>query len=556
MSTEQQRSTTTSSNPDNSSKSTLTRAYASYQPRWQRFMVKQPTLVATDPPYSRQYSHLYTSRLMELRSRCLLAAAACGTTNDAVVVSRIIELHENVPCTAVGTLVKDCSASRSNDTLSYSSYFADSNGAVNSTIEPPLRTYCSDKDLLILEDESGRVELLLTDQTRDNRGDPLSIHDVATGVVVAVTGVILPDSNGVMTVSTVSFPEFLESRQEEQPLPPPLQQQLQEPCVLLVSGLRCNSTTALEPKDDYSSHSLRTDLLLDYIAGNLPTLEAYGACIAHVILAGGNCGIPEPLPTTSSTAASEKALKKRGTESAALPVQEFDIFLSKLVSRAYVPVDILPGKQDPTNANWPQQPMHPCLFSVLSSCSSSSDSSSTRRIHRTTNPYEARIGGKLFLGTDGSNVRDLRHYLLVLSTTATEEDPSTASITDATSTGRIPPSELETLGYTLKFGHMAPTAPDSLHSSPLVGQDPYILRDVPDVYFAGNCSEFASSEVFISDQRCRLVCIPDFSLTHEVVLVNLNTLETECIKIIDYDVSSDMDCTPVVTTNINGAPNY
>lgn len=486
--------------------------------------MRQPSLATTDSPYNRQYSHLYTNRLMELRPRCLRAAAeSVISTKNATVLPRIIDLKESMQCTVVGTLVKDCSMNNSNEALPYSSYFGESNGTVNSTIEPPLRSYCSEKDLLVLEDESGRVELLLTDQTRDNRGNPLSIHDVATGVVVAVTGMILPDSNGVMTASTVAFPEFLGSKLEDHHRTPTLPHQQQtEPCVLLISGLRCCSTSALEPKGNFSSHSLRTDLLLDFITGNLPTLEAHGARIAHVILAGGNCGPPEPLPTaTTGAEVFDKGSKKRGAQSASLPVQELDILLTKLVSWASVSIDILPGGHDPTNANWPQQPMHPCLFPLLSAGSKNSSDSLISRVHRTTNPYEALIGGRLFLGTDGLNLQDLRRFLLV------HKD------------GKNLPTELKTMEYTLKFSHLAPTAPNTLHTSPLLGQDPFILRELPDVYFAGNCSEFASCEVFVSDQRCKLICIPDFSMTQEVVLLNLCTLETECIKVIDYDDSID-----------------
>lgn len=519
---------TANSNPDASNKNNiLRRVYVAHQPRWQRFVVRQPGLVTTDAPYNRQYSHLYTTRLMELRPRCLRAAAeGVISTKNAIVVPRIIDLKENMQCTAVGTLVKDCSMNNSNDALPYSSYFGESNVTVNSTIEPPLRSFCSEKDILVLEDESGRVELLLTDQTRDNNGNLLSIHDVATGVVVAVTGMILPDSNGVMTVSTVAFPELLGPKLEDRPQTPLLpQQQQMEPCVLLVSGLRFCSNSALEPKGTLSSHSLRTDLLLDFITGNLPTLEAHGARIAHVILAGGNCGPPEPLPTaTNGTEALHKGSKKREAQSATLPVQELDMFLTKLVSWASVSIDILPGGLDPTNANWPQQPLHPCLFPFLSACTRSSSDNNISRIHRTTNPYEALIGGRLFLGTDGQNVQDLRHFLL--------EDC-------AMNTGRNVPTELKTMEYTLKFSHVAPTAPSSLHTSPLLGQDPFILRELPDVYFSGNCSKFDTCEVFVSDQRCRLVCIPDFSITHEAVLLNLCTLETESIKVIDYDDSAD-----------------
>lgn len=460
----------------------VTRAYTSYQPRWQRFVVKQPTLVTTDPPYNRQYSHLYTSRLMELRPRCQSAASD-------IVVPRIIELRENEFCTVVGTFIKESNNRPSSTTSTY-------DGSAIS-IEPPLQTFCSEKDVLVLEDESGRVELVLTEQATDNTGRSISIHDLSSGVVAAVSGVIPSDSGGVMNVSSISFPSYANLTLPSQPS---ITYSQPAPYVLLVSGLKCNTE---ESKN--GSHSLCTDLLVDYISGNIPALQEQAARVARVILAGGNCGSATSLATTSKGGFSEKSSKKRIAEAATLPIQELDLFLSKILRT--VPVDVLPGKYDPTNANWPQQPLHSCLLP---------SSSSSSMVCRTTNPYEAILGGKLVIGTDGSNIQDLRQYIM-LSHSATM------------------PTELQTLEQTLVFGHLAPTAPDSLHSFPFASQDPYILSDMPNIYFAGNCAEFASKVATLEQQSCRLICIPDFSVTHEVVLVNLETLETECIKIIDVD---------------------
>ncbi len=88
----------------------------------------------------------------------------------------------------------------------------------------------------------------------------------------------------------------------------------------------------------------------------------------------------------------------------------------------------MPGEHDPSNHLLPQQPFHRSMFPLA-------------RSHNTfrsvTNPYDARIGGVRFLGCSGQNVDDIYRY---------------SGIED----------RLDILEATLKWGHIAPTAPDTL----------------------------------------------------------------------------------------------
>ena len=54
---------------------------------------------------------------------------------------------------------------------------------------------------------------------------------------------------------------------------------------------------------------------------------------------------------------------------------------------------------------------------------------------------------------------------------------------------------LSILEYTLRWAHLFPTAPDSLGCFPYQHEhtDPFVLRDCPHVYFAGNQPKFATS---------------------------------------------------------------
>ncbi|KAL4822948.1 hypothetical protein H8958_015117 [Nasalis larvatus] len=62
---------------------------------------------------------------------------------------------------------------------------------------------------------------------------------------------------------------------------------------------------------------------------------------------------------------------------------------------ASVPVDVMPGKFDPTNYTLPQQPLHPYMFPLATAYST---------LQLVIKPYQATIDGVRFLGTSGQNV--------------------------------------------------------------------------------------------------------------------------------------------------------
>mgnify|MGYP006152389079 CR=1 FL=1 len=75
---------------------------------------------------------------------------------------------------------------------------------------------------------------------------------------------------------------------------------------------------------------------------------------------------------------------------------------------------------------------------------------------------------------------------------------------------------------------MAPTAPDTLGCYPFSAQaeDPFIVRQCPHIYFAGNQPRYESKLVDgPAGQRVRVIMVPDFHLERTCVLVNLDTLE-------------------------------
>ena len=65
---------------------------------------------------------------------------------------------------------------------------------------------------------------------------------------------------------------------------------------------------------------------------------------------------------------------------------------------------------------------------------------------------------------------------------------------------------------------------------PFADRDPFILQQTPHVYFIGNQPRFETSEAVGPDgQRTRVVLVPKFSETGEVVLVNTTTREVKLV---------------------------
>lgn len=456
-------------------------------------------------------------------------------------------------------------------------------------------------DILHLEDESGRVELETNDNLPFVEGSKYALdpNTLVTGVVIAVVGRV-DGARGVMKVRSVHFagpPRSPSSFTTDSDITPRGRGMLRGPTtihgtvdgdgmegdeedddgpyLLLLSGLGCGADS---PTDLESGTSLavRREMLLEYLTN--PNLSD-GSSICRVIVAGG--GVASPVIDDGEdddqdggaddgkgetngnkrknynieASAKSSSIKTKTTDAAnrvALSLAELDIYLSEILACG-IPVDYVPGYHDPTNANWPQRPIHPCL--LPRSCGY------VDLFSRGTNPYECIIGcdenevgtygGVRVLGSDGLNVADLRRFLAttkkdVVTTTCDDDVDANAA---AEETDGVP-SSIDALNRTLVYGHVAPTGPDSLPTFPTSEFDPFVLSSRPDVYFAGNCEQFETRLVdfcgnAIDDATVlargtndegamtRLVCIPSFSVTGEVVLVKLKTLECEVMSFND-----------------------
>ena len=102
------------------------------------------------------------------------------------------------------------------------------------------------------------------------------------------------------------------------------------------------------------------------------------------------------------------------------------------------------------------------------------------------------------------------------------------------------------LESTLKWGHVAPTAPETLSCYPYDHShlEPFIIREVPNIYFAGNQPEFRY-KYYDEEENALLILVPDFSILRKCVLVNLRNLKCQSISFETELVSTDNNPVPM-----------
>jgi DNA polymerase II small subunit/DNA polymerase delta subunit B len=155
-------------------------------------------------------------------------------------------------------------------------------------------------------------------------------------------------------------------------------------------------------------------------------------------------------------------------EAEAEPLRVADNLLSQFARS--VCLDVMPGPDDPSNVALPQQPLHQCMFPRSAGYRDG--------FQLVTNPYKCEIGGTVFLGHSGQPVSDIARY----SHIGLNNDEDGLDLT--------------ILESTLKWQHLAPTAPDTLPCFPFKQRDPLVISGkVPDVLFTGSAAKFSTKIV-------------------------------------------------------------
>lgn len=176
--------------------------------------------------------------------------------------------------------------------------------------------------------------------------------------------------------------------------------------IAIVSGLGFGGQDA--------SHAIELDLLLEYLLGEAldPTAQRELSQISRLIIAGNSISVEEQRAVADEEEKRGEQQKKYGYDSSAynaLPSQLLDEFLSTLLPT--IPITLLPGAQDPANASYPQQPIHPAMFPLSRAYTAAPGSAESGWLDTVTNPWEGEIDGWRVLGTGGQNVDDIFKYV-------------------------------------------------------------------------------------------------------------------------------------------------
>ncbi|GBP15405.1 DNA polymerase delta small subunit [Eumeta japonica] len=205
--------------------------------------------------------------------------------------------------------------------------------------------------------------------------------------------------------------------------------------IVLISGLNMSSKVA--------EHWFSIDLFLEWLSGMSGNnyYQEQISKVVRVIVAGGIFNSSKNALNDGDVIAS---------------VEKVDSFCAAVSS--VIPVDLMPGFKDPAGIMLPQKPFHYCLFPKATEYKS---------FNRVSNPYECDVGGFICLGTSGEPIKDIMRY--------SEID-----------------NYLDAMKSTLKWRHLAPTAPDTVPCTPCLDTDPFTIYNCPALYFCGNTEEFAT----------------------------------------------------------------
>lgn len=411
-----------------------------------------------------------------------------------------------------------------------------------------------------MEDESGRLRLT---------GALLGSTKLATGAIVAALGT--ENANGDFDVIDIKVPDLAPQprRWERDGDGPSGKDKTESGKIAFVSGLGITGT---------SSDTLTLELLTDYLLGYTSftgspdyTPSSLASKITRLVIAGNSLGASVTVDV--ATAGAENAAKKKvapkkyGYDAStynASPITQLDNFLAEILPS--IPVTIMPGEQDPANFALPQQGIHRAMFPQARAYAAPPPSGDAKPepgwFDSVTNPWEGDVEGWRLWGSSGQNVDDILRY---------QDFPADSA--DDTSETDDSEARLRVMESMLRWRCGVPTAPDTIckfnslfnksvllifgthanvstGSYPFQENDPFVLESCPHLFFAGNQPSFKTAVIEgdlplrldaaddtdmmdSSDQsvpRVRLLSLPRFKETGELVLVDSETLEVEVIR--------------------------
>jgi DNA polymerase delta subunit 2 len=388
------------------------------------------------PNYSKQYCNIYLIRLKKMSK--LLEDRIEKKWGKTYPVCQLHKLSAEKygKCVVIGTLFK-------NQKLKPSILKRLAEG--NQLVPQPVLTHFTDKsDELFIEDELQRYQLigmvliLACDLfiLYSYCVGGLECANLVTGISCALLGT--DDGKGRFTVENYVFADY------RQQIPRPVFDN--SAYIVFISGLDLINS---------ANFAINLQLIVYWLSGMTGDLNNIETSKVNRLVISGNSIRNIPEEAKSSISMLSRKPESSDTIEAVKVLDKFLLQLSQVID-----VDLMPGENDPSNHILPQKAMHYCMFPQASQYKS---------LNQVSNPYYFTVGGLRVLGTSGQPVCDVLKYSEI-------QGP------------------LEVLECCLKWGHLAPTAPDTLGCFPFYETDPFIMEDCPHVFFAGNQKEFATKE--------------------------------------------------------------
>ena len=450
-----------------------------------------------DRHYQQQYADMYFARLVQLKKPVESIAAEAWSDFEIAgevvrKVDRVLDVRQGELCWVAGTIYME---------MALKPNILDDIGKDHWIAAPPPRVKFvspTGGDQVMLEDESGRLRLT---------GIYLEAEQLVTGVIVAVVGTENADGDfEVLDMRVPDLPRQPQRWERDDGQAAKKKQKVakreQTGKVAIVSGLGVSGD---------AGDTMTLDLLMEYLLGesSSPDEQEATARLSRLIIAGNSLSHASPIPSREDQVAASKKVgnKKYGYDSSAYnaaPTDALDLWLANILPS--LPITLLPGDSDPTSTALPQQPIHQAMFPHSRAYMALPTTEGIGSFDSATNPYQFDLDGWRFIGTGGQPVDDIFKYV------SGEE-------------------RLEMMEAMLRWRLLAPTAPDTLWCYPFQDGDAFVLKECPHVYFVGNQPKFETTLVEGNlGQKVRLIAVPEFKETGEIVLLDLETLEPELVR--------------------------
>ncbi|ORX57896.1 hypothetical protein BCR36DRAFT_580462 [Piromyces finnis] len=456
--------------------------------------------------YEQQYSGIYFCRLKKLfnnvKKACEEKWKSSIESKKIEYKSKILDIKQGKLCYVIGTVFLDMSEKPN--------ILKDVSTTLNiDELEDTNEKYINGTKEYLIEDESGRMTLI---------GDKTNTMDIMTGTVIGVLG--LENKHGEFELLDYCLPGFPE--RIPQKLPTAEVDSNEPKYIAFLSGLEIGN----EAYD-----SLKTQLLFEYLTGELGCFadQVHASQIIRVIIAGNLITKYQRTKEEIKKARLYGHFECKSATDYQSYLQQLDMLLSTLSSS--VPIDIMPGDNDPSNRSFPQQPLHSSIFK---------NTNLSDACYMATNPHLCDIDNLSILGTSGQNINDILRYTDIKvdeddeeqeKDIKAEEDKMSVDENEKEMNDSVKEEPIDMAERTLKWQHLVPTAPDTLPSYPFKDNDPFVIESLPNVYFIGNQNKFAQRLIEgPNNAKTRIIMIPSFIKTHQLVLLNVHTLECFTIK--------------------------